>query len=201
MKREDDDGFDAPMFEHSKRLSVLEEQLYGHVRAAIDMDALFQLEHHLGMVLGDKFEMTQDLSFDLSTQMIEAAIHRVAGDPIRTVQIGGPPDGITEDEKFAVAFDETCQFCVAAKQARDRAKARAGIDDEEEEFCACCEMLREDWREHHADVLVKAGLREPRPPGTPPPPPSGAIWGTARVAKRSSSSTAKRDSARRDKPS
>jgi hypothetical protein len=186
MNREDDDGFDRPFFTQSKGLNVLEDQLYGHVRAAVNFDALSQLEQHLALVLGDKFKLTLDLSLDLSTQMIEAALRRVAEDPIRIVQMGGPPDGITDEEKQAVAFDETCQFCLAAKQQRDRAKARAMAGEvEEEEFCACCEMLREDWRKEHADVLARAGLG---PKAT-----SAAITGAIEIAKR--------DSARRNKPS
>jgi hypothetical protein len=185
MKREDDDGFETPLFSQSKRLAVLEEQLYGHVRSAIDLDALSQLEQHLSMVLGDQFGMTMDLSLDLSTQMLESAIRRVAGDPQRHVNMG-PPDGITDDERFAVAFDETCQFCLAAKQNRDRdtARAKAGVEMEDE-YCACCEMLRDEWRDKHAEVLAKAGLARPSA--------AAAIAGAIAIAKR--------DHARRDKPS
>ena len=182
MNREDDDGFDAPLFAQSKRLGKLEDQLYGHVRAAVDLDMLSQLEQHLAMVLGDQFAMTTELALDLSTQMLESALRRVAGDPIRTVVIDGPPDGLTEDELEAVAFDETCQFCVAARQARARAKARP--EPEEEEYCACCEMVREEWREKHREVLAKAGLV---------PAPGAAIAGAIAIATR--------DRARRDKPS
>lgn len=194
MKREDDDGFETPLFAQSKRLGVLEDQLYGHVRAAVDLDMMFQLEQHLAMVLGDQFEMSTDLALDLSTQMLESAIRRVAGDPIRSVVIDGPPDGLDEEELAAVAFDADCQFCLADKQNRDRAKARASAGIvEEEEYCACCEMLRDDWRAKHADVLAKAGLA--RPPSESPHESAGAaaIAGAIEIAKR--------DRGRRDKPS
>ncbi len=190
MKREDDDGFDAPMFAQSKRLAVLEDQLYGHVRAAVDLDLISQLEQHLSMVLGDQFKMTTDLALDLSTQMVEAALRRVAGDPIRAIVIDGPPDGITEEEKQAVAFDETCQFCLADKQQRARAKARASAGIvEEEEYCACCEMVREEWRDKHAELLAKAGLARPSSAEVS----ASAIAGVMAIAKR--------DHRRRDKPS
>ena len=81
-----------------------------------------------------------------------------------------------------VAFDETCQFCVAARQARARAKAHP--EPEEEEYCACCEMVREEWREKHREVLAKAGLV---------PASGAAIAGAIAIATR--------DRARRDKPS
>jgi hypothetical protein len=189
MKIEEDFDFDRPSFVSSKMLAVLEEQLYGHVRAAVDFDMLYQLEEHLSLILMKDFAMETPLACDLSTMILEAALRRVVDDPVRHGTVNGAPDGITEEELEAVAYDEACEFCRAARQARERAKAFAGV---EEEYCACCEMLRDDWREKHADVLAKAGLT--RPPSEPRESASAAaIAGVIELAKR--------DHRRRDKPS
>ena len=158
MNIEDEEDFDRPSFVHTRKLGLLEQQLYGHVRAAVDLDALHGLEEHLVLVLMEDFAMGTDLAIDLSTQVIEAALRRVIDDPARHIRLGAP-DGITEEEKAAVAFDGTCPFCLAARQASERAKA-AG-DDQHEELCACCEMVCNEWREKHAEVLEKAGLAKP----------------------------------------
>ena len=185
MNLEDEEEFDRPAFLHERTLAALEQQLYGHVRAAVDLDAISQLEHHLSLVLCEDFKLNTDLALDMSTQIIEAALRRVVDDPARAVSRGAP-DGITEEEKEAVAFDATCPFCVAARAARERARSRSDDEEEEEdEYCACCEMLRESWREKHAEVLAKAGLARPSS--------ASAIAGAVQIAKR--------DRARRGDPS
>lgn len=200
---------ESPFFVHAKKLSALEEQLYGHVFAAIDLDALARLEQHLCMLLMDDFKLPGELALDLSTQILESAIRRVAEDPARHVSFG-PPEGITEAEKAAVAFDETCPFCVAARRAAQPARPRSAsgggasatsigaafdisvrhgsegdLHESEDEPCPCCEMLAQSWREEHADVLAKAGLA--------PPSSASAIAGAIEIAKR--------DRTRRGKPS
>ena len=186
-----EDDLDRPSFKCSKKLGDLEEQLYGHVRAAVDLGAISCLEQHVSFLLSEDFGMDDSLAIDLSRQIIDAALRRVIEDPTRYVSFGAP-DGITEEEKEAVAFDETCQFCLAARRARERAKAHDGAEPEEEEYCACCEMLRDSWREKHADVLAKAGLAPPSRTSASTSAAS-AIAGAIEIAKR--------DRARRAKPS
>jgi hypothetical protein len=178
------DDLDRPLFVQHVKLRELEKQLYGHVLAAIDLDALSGLGEHLTLHLMEHFELDDHLAMDLADQVMNTALRRVIDDPSRQMSFGAP-DGITQAEKDAVAFDETCPFCLAARQDRERAKARTGADEPEEEYCACCEMVRESWREKHALVLAKAGLG--------PPSSAAAVVGAVQIAKR--------DRARREKPS
>jgi len=184
---EDDDSeaLESPFFSSHKELAELEAQLYGHVLRAIDFDELNSLEQHVCMILGDEYELDDDLALDLGKQVMSRALHQVANDHIRRVMDIGAPDGITDEEKAAVAFDDTCPFCAFDRQQAE-ALAKHAASGQKEEVCECCEMLREEWREQHAAVLKKAGLYKP----------SGAeaLAGAIEIAKR--------DSRRqRDKPS
>ena len=150
MKPEQPDRLDVPLFAHDAKLRALEEQLYGHVLAAIDLDRLAHLEQVLYAVLSDR-GMASDLALDLSLQLVERALVRASDNQARFCDFG-PPPGITEAERRAVSFDETCPICVGDK--------RAGPPSEphEDEPCQCCDALAQSWREEHAEELARAGL-------------------------------------------
>ena len=157
MNYESHDGFEQPLFSQHDELGTLEEQLYGHVRKAIDFDALASLEHALCMMFCEQHEMSDELSIDLAAAIMHRAFLRAANDSARYCDSGAPP-GITEAEKAAVAFDEECPFCLSAREAAQRAAAKPGDEAVDDEPCACCDMLAESWREEHRETLVKAGL-------------------------------------------
>lgn len=188
---------ESPVFVHSEKLRELEAQLYGHVLGAIDLDALAGFEQHLYELLSRELELSDELALDLSTQILESAIRRVAEDSRRYLSFG--PPGISDAERAAVAFDEACPFCVDARRAAlvSAARARCGASEPhddgqaDDEPCPCCEMEAQRWREEHATVLAKAGLS--RPSSTSAMSSTSAIAGVIEIAKR--------DRARRSKPS
>src|SRR5687768_78360 len=92
------------VFTHNEELREVEEQLYGHIRAAIDWDMVYRLEETLASLLSIERKIESTLAFDLAAAIIERALHRAAEDPTRYGDCG-PPDGVTEEEKAAVAFD------------------------------------------------------------------------------------------------
>lgn len=156
MKTADEEDLAAPFFSSDEKLVELERRLYAHVLEAIDFDAVSSLEQHVCMLLADEHDVPQQLAYDLAAKVIEQALQRAALDPIRYCDVG-PPPGITEAERRAVAFEADCPFCqFDAQQARAAAEGKLQND----EPCACCDMMAEDWRQEHADVLAKAGLAE-----------------------------------------
>jgi hypothetical protein len=158
---------DHAVFGMDEALCELESQVYGHVLDAIDFDALNGLEQQLYCLLTDR-ELDEDVALDLSKLVISRALERAADDPARYVRFG-PPDGVTEAEAKAVAFDETCPFCVAEADAEERAKARAAEDGQAggahghgaNEPCPLCDDLVRRWRAEHADTLRKRGVGPP----------------------------------------
>ena len=155
MNYESHDDFAQPLFAQHDELGTLEEQLYGHVRKAIDFDALANLEHALCMMFAEEHEMSNELALDLAAAVMHRAFMRAANDSARYCDSGAPP-GITDAEKAAVAFEEECPFCIAARESAQRAASKP--DEVDEEPCECCEMIAQSWRDEHRDVLVKAGL-------------------------------------------
>jgi hypothetical protein len=148
---------DYPLFRHDKKLRLLEQQLYGHVLAAIDLDRLFQLETSLYTILTDDTGILDALALDVASQLVERALIRAADPDARFCDLG-PPEGITEAERRAVAFDEACPICLedrAIERQRERDRGRV---PHEVEPCPCCDDLAQSWREEHAEVLAKAGL-------------------------------------------
>ncbi len=154
MNAEGFGGFDRPFFSHQTKLRELEEQLYGHVLAAIDFDALARAEQQLFWVLSEEHGIDDELALDLAAQIMDRALLRVADDPSRYGDMG-PPEGITEAEAKAVAFEEDCPFCIADAESAKRESAHAHVAAEP---CAVCDDLAQSWREEHADVLAKHGL-------------------------------------------
>lgn len=163
MKAEDgtDVGeLDRPVFVHHHALREIEQQLYGHVLAAVDLDKLSGLEQLLWMLFDD-LAIDDALALDLTKQLIASALARVAQDPDR--HMASVPYGVTKEEAAAVAFDDACLFCRAEAAADQRAaeRAAAGDADEPDEPCACCDELVRAWRAEHAEVLAKHGLGPP----------------------------------------
>lgn len=152
---------DLPTFVHHARLRALEEQLYGHVLDAIDLDALHGLEQMLYSILTSRMRISSELALDLSVLMIERALVRASDDSARYLDTG-PPPGITKAERDAVAFDASCPFCREAARAKRESCGASAAAIEDDEPCPCCEMLAEEWREEHREVLEAAGLRKPR---------------------------------------
>ncbi|MBL0218146.1 MAG: hypothetical protein IPQ07_30225 [Myxococcales bacterium] len=132
-------------------LGELTKQLYGHVMDAIDFAALFQLEQLLWSLLPDRG--IHDEEGELASQLIAEAIVRASKDPARHISF--VPPGITKAEAKAVDFDEHCPFC--------QLEAAAPSDDHDHggEPCALCDDLARMWREEHAEVLRKRGVRSP----------------------------------------
>jgi hypothetical protein len=176
---DDDDGV-ATQFVHSEHLAALERRIYGHVLAAVDLDALSNLEQiTISLVMealdseGERKRKRAaktdalpaipphaELAIDLAAQLIEGALRRLVDDPRRYMDCG-PPHGVTPEEAAAVAFDEDCPYCVAIRadeQAQREHLAKHPTD--EEEACPCCDMLVESWREEHKEKLAKAGLAD-----------------------------------------
>lgn len=160
---------DRPTFTQHARLRALEEQLYGHVLEAIDFDALAGLEQVLFEILTRRMRIGTELALDLTTVIIERALVRASEDAARYTDCG-PPPGITEAERKAVAFDASCPFCrVAAERDRERGATSATGSDTHgfaDEPCECCEMVAEQWRDEHREVLAKAGLAPAAPTGS-----------------------------------
>jgi hypothetical protein len=137
-------------------LAELEEQVYDHVLECIDFDALYGLEQLLWHLV-DKLGLGElDLEDGLSSWIIKRAIVRAAHDP--TTSYTDVPFGITKAEAKAVKFDDDCPFCrYEAEHPRE-----AKIDDEhdhDDEPCPLCDDMAREWREKHADVLKRRGLR------------------------------------------
>jgi hypothetical protein len=164
MKRESfEDVLVQPFFEHHKKLRAFEEQLYGHILTAIDFEAVARFEFLVEQHLLD-MNLPQDLVFDLTTQVIERALHRAAEAPERRASCG-PPEGISPEEADAVAYDPKCIFCRAERE-HAKALAKQPQHDHGGEPCAICDDLADDWREQHREVLEKAGLYKPPAPDT-----------------------------------
>ena len=148
MNTDTEEQLDRPLFLHDKDMVLLEQQLYGHVLEAIDFEALGRFEGLLvGLLEGQ--EVPEDIAADLASAFLQRALERAASDPSRYMDFG-PPLGITDAERLAVAFEADCPFCV------DEAKRPGGPEREDE--CACCDLMASEWRKAHHDVLVKAGL-------------------------------------------
>ncbi len=146
---------DREVFGSHMTLGELEHQLYGHVLDAIDFGALGGLEQHLYGLLCD-MELDDDLALDLSKLVISRALERAVEDNARYCNFGAP-DGVPEAEAKAVAFEESCPFCVLdAEEAKYLAEHPPG--EEHGESCACCEDMVRMWRDQHADTLRKHGL-------------------------------------------
>lgn len=161
------DRLDRALFSQHVRLRTLEQQLYHHVLEAIDFDVLRGLEQSLFEILVGRMNVGGDLALDLSALFVQRALVRAADDDARFFDCG-PPPGITEAERKAVKLDANCPFCrIAAKAAEDERRRRelhgpAADHVDDEEACACCEMLAEEWREEHRAILENAGLAKPR---------------------------------------
>ena len=143
------------LFVHDSKLGLLEQQLYGHVLAAIDFDRLSQLETSLFSILVDA-GLTETLALDLAAQLVEHALIRATDADTRFCD-WGPPEGITEAERRAVELDEACPICVEDREL-ERQRARSVAEPPPDEPCPCCEDLAQSWREEHAEVLARAGL-------------------------------------------
>jgi hypothetical protein len=157
VKSERSGELDYRLFRQDAKLGLLEQQLYGHVLAAIDLDRLFQLETSLFGILTDDTGISDELALDVASQLVERALVRAADPDARFID-WGPPEGITEAERRAVAFDEACPICVEDR-AVERQRALSGDRVQPpDEPCPCCDDLANSWREQHAAVLAKAGL-------------------------------------------
>lgn len=178
---DDDDGGVATQFVHSEPLAALERRIYGHVLAAVDLDAISNLEQITISLVREALDSEgerkrkraarsgappvaltpqDELAMDLAAQLIEGALRRLVDDPRRYVSYG-PPHGVTPEEAAAVAFDEDCPYCVAERHdAQARREHLAKHPPEEEEPCPCCDMLVDSWREEHKETLAKAGLAD-----------------------------------------
>ena len=154
MRSERSGRLDRALFVHDNKLRRLEEQLFGHVLAAIDFDRLGQLETSLFGVLADA-GMAEDHALDVSAQLVDRALVRMIDDEARRMDFG-PPHGITEAERRAVAYDEGCPICVEDRQvAEQRERDGPPVGDEP---CPCCDDLARQWRVEHAQTLARAGL-------------------------------------------
>lgn len=96
MNRETTDDVDDPLFASHRKFRTLEQQLYGHVLAAIDFARLSTYEQ-LAYTLMRKHDVGDDLALDLSMQLVQRALERVATDTARYFD-SGPPPGITHAE-------------------------------------------------------------------------------------------------------
>jgi hypothetical protein len=144
------------LFVQDDKLGLLEQQLFGHVLAAIDLDRISHLETSLFAHLTDA-GLTETLALDLAAQLVEHALVRVATDAdIRCCDFG-PPEGITDAERRAVEHDDACPICVEDR-AIERQRARSVAEPPPHEPCPCCEDLAQSWREEHAEELAHAGL-------------------------------------------
>lgn len=163
MKTEDHElDIAGPLFGSHEKLRDLERHLYGHVLEVIDWDALQAIDEYL-YALVRKCNVSEELALDLSNQLIERALHRAAYDPIR-FGMTSIPFGITEEERRAVAFDDTCPFCkfekkLAEQAAKDAANPRPPPPPDE--CCPLCDDMAAEWREEHAEALARAGLSPP----------------------------------------
>jgi len=136
-------------------LAALEEQLYGHVLDCIDFDALNGLEQLLWHLV-DKLGLGDlDLEDRLSTWLIRRAMVRAAHDP--STAFTDVPFGITKAEAKAVKFDDDCPFC--QYEAEHPREAESDEHDHDDEPCSLCDHMAREWRDKHADVLKRRGLR------------------------------------------
>ena len=139
-------------------LADLEAQLYGHVRDAVDFDALYQLEQLLWGLLD--LRRIDDLDGELAKALIVDAITCAARDPASYVSTG-PPPGITETEAMAVERDDACPFCKMEADQAAYAADPSNVDAdaaEAAELVALYEPQARAWRAQHAEVLQRRGL-------------------------------------------
>lgn len=101
---------DRPMFVFDRRLATLERAFYRHLRAAIDLDALFGLEQLLWSELQELDLFTDDQVLDLSNAVLARALERIAHDPRRSMRVGRiGPGGHLVDAPEEPHGD--CPFC------------------------------------------------------------------------------------------
>ena len=173
---------DQKTFVHNRTLRDLEQKLYGHVLDAIDFGVIGGLETQLYGLLCD-LEIDDELALDLSKLVISRALERAIEDTSRYCNFGAP-EGVSKAEVRAVAFDESCVFCVA--EAADAAYASENPDDGEDhghgetESCALCDDLVRMWRKQNAEKLRKHGLgpvadKPDRSPPSPKPRAHGGV--------------------------
>lgn len=145
---------------------AIADALYNHVREAVDLDALFNLEQLLWCVLGavrgedDDDDDDADCIADVAARMIRDALVRLADDGAR--YFSDVPYGVTKDEAKAVAYDDGCPFCVM------EAARPVPLPEHVEGECECCDLVARDWRQAHAEILARAGLA-PRVPARAAP--------------------------------
>lgn len=153
-------GCPRPRAQYPKPASLAEltASLYNHVLEAIDFGALYTFEQLLWSLLPE--QGVDDEDGEIASTMIRDAIIKAASDPMRNVST--VPYGVTKEEEKAVAFDENCFFCVyeAANPSED--------DTYQDGECGCCDAMARDWREEHAHVLSRRGVRPPAHNGPGP---------------------------------
>ena len=128
-------AIDPAAIESRPELTILEEQLFGHVLDCVDLDALFGIEQLLWGLI-DRAGVGDD-DGDIANEMIARAFARVGRDPAR--HISDVPYGITKAEIKAVRFDPDCPFCQF--EAEQTARVADAAHDHGDEPCALCDDL------------------------------------------------------------
>lgn len=98
------------MFVFDGELAELERGFYRHLRRAIDLDALFELEQLLWSELEELERFTDDQVLDLANAILARSLDRVAHDPRRSMKVGaGGPGGALVEAPEEPHGD--CPFC------------------------------------------------------------------------------------------